>query len=259
MEGYDKGYFEELLEESILRIDKTKERIKKLEGNIQYMYTILESNYNSLGIIRFILDEDLEKSKKNFYKGTLAREWTYDMYDNTGKVRDLGYVSAYVYECMLYGILTGSKERAIQMAMLFGGRAEAEKEDYIVNILLGYGLKYVILDDKEKAYEYINKIEELKDKRGMKQYFNGERRVYKGLIDRDEEEFNEGLSFLLKNHKSRMKRNGNTLEQYFAYDSLAYAMIAKERGLEITVTHELLPIEFLEKTDIDYSRISLLD
>ena len=93
----------------------------------------------------------------------------------------------------------------------------------------------------------------------MKQFVEGHARVYKGIIEQDAEEFNAGLSFMLRNHVARMKRNGNTLEQYFAYDSVALAMIAKDRGIEITVKHELLPMSYLEKTDIDYSEIKLFE
>ena len=145
------------------------------------------------------------------------------------------------------------------MAELFGSYKELEKNESLSNELLGYGLKYLILNDKEQAREYIEKLENCKSKKGMKQFVEGHARVYKGIIEQDTEEFNAGLSFMLRNHVARMKRNGNTLEQYFAYDSVALAMIAKDRGINITVEHELLPMSYLEKTDIDYSEIKLFE
>lgn len=44
---------------------------------------------------------------------------------------------------------------------------------------------------------------------------------------------------------------------HFAYDSIALAILARNQGLEITVKHELLPIEFLEDSLIDYKSVSL--
>ena len=44
---------------------------------------------------------------------------------------------------------------------------------------------------------------------------------------------------------------------HFAYDSIALAILARNQELEITVEHELLPIEFLEDSLIDYKSVSL--
>ena len=95
------------------------------------------------------------------------------------------------------------------------------------NILLGYGLKYAILNNKEKMLEYAQKLEESKTKRGMKQYADGEARIFRGLAEHDEEEFNKGLEFMLEHHVARMRRNACCLEAHFAYSCLAFAMLAK--------------------------------
>ena len=51
------------------------------------------------------------------------------------------------------------------------------------------------------------------------------------LVQGDEQDFNKGLEFMLNHHVSRMKRDGRKVEQYFAYDSVTLAMLAKERGV----------------------------
>lgn len=252
-------YFKELYSDSIESISNSRLLIEKKQGNIPLIYHEIEFERTTLGIVEYLLNKDIFESKKNFYRTTLAREWTYEAY-NSGKYEiSKSYVTTYAYESLFYAILSGSKERAVHMANLFGGRPEEEKEDFFKNTLLGYGLKYVILDDKENAYEYINKLEENKDEKGIKQYNSGYKKVYKGIINRDKSEFNEGLLFMLKNHKARMKKNGNTLEQYFAYDSIALAMVAKERGINIEIEHELLPLEYLESVDIEYIKLGLFD
>lgn len=148
-------------------------------------------------------------------------------------------------------------ERAVHMANYFGRHKELETQQYLPNVLLGYGLKYAILDERENAAEYIQKLEDNKNKTGTKQYDKGYRRVFTGLLERNTEEFNEGLLFMLKNHRARMKRPGNCLEKYFAYDSIALAMLAKHRRIPITVEHELLPMSYLEPLDINYEEITL--
>lgn len=46
----------------------------------------------------------------------------------------------------------------------------------------------------------------------MKQYVEGHARAFRGLVQRDEDEINKGLEFMLKHHVSRMKRDGRKLE-----------------------------------------------
>lgn len=259
MKNDELEYLKELYFDSIESIDNSRTLIEEKRGNIPLIYHEIEIERITLGIVEYLLNNNIYESKKNFYKSTLAREWTYEAYNNGIYTISKNYVTTYVYESLFYAILSGDKERAVQMANIFGGREEDEKEDFLANKLLGYGLKYVILDDKKNAYDYINKIEENKNETGMKQFNGGHKRVYKGIIDRDKNEFNDGLLFMLKNHKARMKRNGNTLEQYFAYDSIALAMIANERGINIEIEHELLPLKYLETANIEYNKLGLLD
>ena len=80
----------------------------------------------------------------------------------------------------------------------------------------------------------------------------------RGLINRNEEEFNAGLITMLKNHVGRMKKRGDTLEQYFAYDSVALAMLARNRGFNVMVKHDLLPEEYFTETIINYDEIKML-
>ncbi|MDO5602416.1 MAG: hypothetical protein Q4G07_06555, partial [Oscillospiraceae bacterium] len=45
-----------------------------------------------------------------------------------------------------------------------------ESKEFINYVLLGYCLNYEILDERKKAREYIQKLEDNKNKTGMKQY-----------------------------------------------------------------------------------------
>lgn len=250
-------YFLEVAEERNEDLEEISKLIKNENANLPLLYSDIEFDETILGITNFLINKDVIESKKNFYKATLAREWIYNSYDNNSFKIDQCEVTTYVYKSLFYAILSGSKEKMINLAKLFGGRIEEEKDDYLPNILIGYGLKYLILGDKKNFEKYAIDFESNKNKRGMKQIYEGYYKTYKGILDKDEKIFNEGLKCLLKNHRANMKKNANTIEMYFAYDSIALAILARNQGLEITVKHELLPIEFLEDSLIDYKSVSL--
>lgn len=259
MENEDKsieGYFEELYNESLDALNLYFEVIKKKPLHMQHLTHSLENEYERLGIIELCYRKNLKESRKYYYRATLAREWFYKQIEKKEYDVELYWVSAIYFERLYDAILSGSKERAIYMANLYGS-IEVDVEVHPANILLGYALMYTILDDKEQALKYVQKLEESRTKRGMKQYADGNARVFRGLIERDEMEFNKGLEFMLKHHVARMKREGRYLEQFFAYDCVAAAMIAKDRGISINVKHELLPMKYLEDTEIDYSELEL--
>ncbi len=250
-------YFEELYEYSIDDLSEAYEMIRTNKKiNMDYMIYSLENQYNCLGIINLCYRKNLKEAREYFYKATLAREWFFEQLQKKEYMVEIYRVSSVYFEKLYDGILSGNRDRAVHMAELYGS-VEVEEEANPATIMLGYGLKYAILDDKEKTLEFVKMMEENKAKRGLKQYADGEAHVFRGLVERDEEELNKGLEFMLKHHVAKMKREGRYLEQFFAYNSVALAMLAKDRGMEITVKHELLPEEYLEDVEMDYSELKL--
>ena len=250
-------YFQELY---ITTQEELKVRMKWLaegKGNKVRIIKTIRLFTNTLGIVEVCYKGEYLIAKQYFYQSSKAQEWFYEEYIKKEYEIEEYEVTTYIYETLYSAILSGSKEQRERMAKLFGSYAEEEKNDFLANVLLGYSLKYIILDDKDNAMKYIEQLEDKKSKAGMKQLAEGHARAFRGLIEGNEEEFNKGLEFMLKHHVARMKRDGRKLEQYFAFDSVALAMLAKERGINITVKHELLPEEYLEETDIDYSAIEV--
>lgn len=241
------------------RIERCNKKINEKSADPARLMNTLEFCYKSLGMMEMIYNKNMVEARKKYFLASMAREWYYKEYASGTYNINKQEVTTYSYESLFYGVLSGNREWAIHMASLFGSFKELETEEYLANELLGYGLKYVILDDKERALEYIQRIEDNGNKQGIKQFVSGYARAYRGMIERDENEFNQGISFMLKNHASRMKRNGREFEGLFAYDSVALAMLAKDRGIEITVEHELLLTSYLEETDIDYSGLRLAE
>ena len=255
MNEQEKFFWETCIEE----LQEVYEYIREKDENKANIMGELEFYNKSLGMLEWVFNNNLIEARKRFYIASMAREWYYMVFP-TGKYEFSSMeVRTYAFESLFYAVLSGNKEWAIHMAELFGSYKELETQEHLANELLGYGLKYVILDDVERAKEYIQRIEASKNKKGMKQYSSGYARAYRGIVERNAEEFNAGLLFMLNNHAARMKRDGRGFDGRFAYDSVALAMIAKDRGIDITVEHELLPMSYLEKTDIDYSEIKLFE
>ncbi len=250
-------FFQEVYETSFELCEETLKAADKHPSHMPVLVESLEDFFYSFALLKICAENDLIGGRKYFYKATLAREWLYvEFIKKEYEVRPFS-VSTYAYKSLYNAILSGNKERAIHMAQLFGSIKVEDVEEFLPNVLLGNGLKYVILDDKIRALEYVQKLEDSKGKRGMKQYVEGHACAFRGIIERDEEEFNKGLEYMLRHHVQRTKRAGCDLDAFFPYDSIALAMLAKERGLAITVKHDLFLVEYLENMDIDYSKLLL--
>ena len=252
-------FFEKLIEYNKEDLQENIDYITHNKGNKKAIAYSMRNQFKELGIVEACYKMEYDKAKIYFYHASKIQEWFYINYNNSEHNIPSGEVTTYSFETLYYAILSGCKEQIRCMASYLGSFLEEEKEECnLVNTLLGYSLKYIVLNDIKKGMEYIKQLEENKAKRGMKQYVEGHGRAFRGLIQRDEVEFNKGLEFMLKHHIVRMKRDGRKIEQYFAYDSVALAMLAKEQGINITVKHELLPEKYLEKTDIDYSAVEVI-
>lgn len=252
----EKAYFEKLLEYNTEDLKENIEYIQNKKGNLKAIAYSMRNQLKELGIIEACYKKQYDRAKVYFYKASKIQEWFYKNFGNAEYNIPSGEITTYSFETLYYAVLSGCNEQMICMANYLGSFEEEEKmECNLANTLLGYALKYVVLDDVENAKEYIKQLEENKTKRGMKQYVEGHACAFEGLVLREEEKFNKGLEFMLKHHVSRMKRDGRKIEQYFAYDSVALAMLAKERGINIVVKHELLSEEYLQETDVDYSKI----
>lgn len=156
-------------------------KFKTGRGDIPYIVSAIESENINLGVLELIYKNCLLEGRKFFYKASKAREWFYIEYPKKEYKIDRTDVTTYAYETLYNAIISGCKEQAIHMAELFGSFYEEEKEDYCLsNILLGYALKYVILNDVEHARECFRKLEESKSKRSMKQFVYGHTRAFRG-------------------------------------------------------------------------------
>lgn len=248
--------FSEYIDEVYMDCKQTLMEDIKSFAMVRKVIALEESN-GILGKIEMFYKKNVAEGRRCFYQAALAREWLYDEFPKREYEIEPYYVSTYAYESLHYAILSGNKEQAVRMAQLYGSIEVEDLEEFLPTMLLGYGLKYVILDDQVHALEYVQKIEDNKKKQGMKQYAEGHAHAYRGIVERDETELNKGLEYMLKHHVARMRRNGDYLGEFFACDSVALAMLAKDRGISVTVKHDLLPTKYLEDFRIDYTQQKL--
>ena len=143
------------------------------------------------------------------------------------------------------------------IAEFFKENHKLDEDCDLYSIELGTIMENIILDNKDEANRAIDKLEALSSSKGYKKMAEGQAIAMRGLVNNDEVMFNNGLQQMLKNHVAKIKREGHGIWEYFAYDSLALALIAKRKGMNITAEHELLPAEYLEDVEIDYDSITI--
>ncbi len=251
----NKEYLEAILNNLSREIEGTLNQINVSKQPDPRLIMSIGEDYAMYGMVRFC-DNHIEEGKIAFYKALLCDKWLMENYVDYAEIIYPERINAYSYPILFYGILSGNMEITRERAELFGKYKNEEEGVHPYSRLLGFSLKYVILNDISKANEWLDLLDREKETRGMKEMVNGHGRAMRGLINLDEKEFNKGLEKMLKTNVSRMKKEGNTLEQYFAYDSVALAMLAKARGINVTVEHELLPTEYFIETSIEYNKIT---
>lgn len=254
IEMINKEYLEAIINNLSRDIECNLNKINASEQPNPRLIMSISKDYAMYGMVCFC-DNHIEEGKIDFYKALLCDIWLMENYVDYTEIISPGRINAYSYPVLFYGILSGNMEITRQRAELFGKYDNEEKDVHPYSRLLGFSLKYVILNDVSKANEWLDILDNEKETRGMKELVNGHGRAMRGLINLDEKEFNKGLEKMLKTNVSRMKKEGYTLEQYFAYDSVALAMLAKARGINVTVEHELLPTEYFIETSIEYDEI----
>jgi len=185
--------------------------------------------------------------------------WVYEHYDQSPQkvCRFPSRINSESYRRMYFAVISGDWDIAIKIAdyyFEFQKLDDYELEEY--SLELCNVMKYLILDRDEECMAALEKLESLSaTDRHYKKMVEGQAVAIRGLLTKDEDLFNKGLLQVFKNHEAKVKREGNGIYGYFCYDGVALAMIGMRRGFNITIEHEKLKPEYLEKSDIDYSQI----
>lgn len=260
MDKIDVSYFENLDWTSRCELSKRYIEINDKSKHLAKNYWWMSMDYKCLAIIQAYYFKNIKFAKIFFYQAYLFYKWCMENYKDYSDVIEKESVTTYQYGNMFYALLSGDVRYGIEAANLFGMYPELEKDDHKVTKMIGYSLKYTILDDKENALKHLDEIENRKDKKGMKRLATSFALALRGIVERNEEMMNEGLQNMFKTHVSQMKSEGRGLETYFAYEAMAVAILAKSRDLNIKVSHRLFCKEYLvdsPEDTIDFDNISI--
>jgi hypothetical protein len=247
--------YKEIKQSVIVKINKLQQ--KNINKSFIYKYyEMLANDFYALGIGEICLNQDNKGAKKYFYLAGKIQEILFQKYD----LQEVGISSSFVtmnkYNRLLLAMLSDSEELTFSLAKLLGGRPEEENEHgnpFINNV--GYAVKYLIIEENEKAAETIENLKNIKLIKDLKQY-KDHVHVLKAILERDENAVNKGLRYIIENHKKN-KLFKDTSEELISIIGLGLGKLAKIKGLNIHIDDEIAPSNFLEKDIIEYPSLDL--
>ena len=259
-DSYLQVFKNEIYLEEIEDYESSKKYLRKkgFPPNKAIFYSSFISTFLSIGIGELVVKENVKSMKKNFYLSAKCRQKIIDLYEsNPSEVSD-SLVSILNYRQLMAAIISDHTQFIQEFAKQIGSREKIDKEhahpfDYHV----GYAVKWLVLGEDEKVPKHIEKLKQIGTGRKMNRY-----RIYadliQALIDKNQENVQEGLERLLKSHKSD-NLYIDTPEELFSIPVAAFAKMALMRGIQVEIDDPICPKEVLEKHEIEYPSIPELE
>lgn len=248
--------FKEIIEEQNEHIEDYREN--GLPGNAGYYYELLADGFRDIAIGEIVLNEDVIKSKQSFYLAGKMQEVLYLNYDikKNGITGDC--VNSNKYTSLFMALISDNEELINSLAGLFGGRIKEEEEDHEFNKAVGYALKYILLDEMEKAKEPIDELKKLESRKDMK-FYDGYSRVLDGIIEKDNQQVNESLIYMIQCHKKLKDDYADTPQELLSIPVLGLAKLAIRNGMEVNIDDTLAPSQLLESHIINYPVVDFVN
>lgn len=212
-------------------------------------------DYRFFGIAEFLVYGNVTSFRTNLSKCAELQLNLLQRF-NAGEPIDASYVSMLVYHELLDALAAGSMTLAVELATLMGGRPDIEKEhNEIFSRTMGYALKEAVLVSGDSARKKFNQLlsgpdenkDDLEDRDPDEGFtyrdFRGYGVVLDGIAARSESTVNHGLSMIIDGHKRQSKRGifQDDDDQFLCVWGLGLANLARSRGINITIDHELIP------------------
>jgi len=253
-------YIPEVMERFRRRADIKEKEIKQKKVPDNFISTYLDaiaSSYSTLAVCEFLTNHNALKFKLYFHLAGKIQELSFHKYDDKSMIIDMGLVSWVHYQRFLMALLSDNKELIESLTNLVGGRPEVDKKkgSKLVNNV-GYAVKYILLDDYDKAGKHVDVLKSIAGQKNMKLY-NGFGGVLDGILKNDEEKVNKELEYMLQCHKKR-RDHKDTPEQFLSIPALGLAKLAIIKGIKVTVENDLMPLELLERHDITYPELDFI-
>lgn len=257
-EGYI-TYFPEIYNEILEKTNKRLNRYneKGLPPNASYYYKLLLNGFEDIAIGEIILNNDVIRAKQHFYLAAKMQEIIFQKYDNKENDIPSDYVTTDSYPTLYMALISGNKSLIRSLSALFGGRLQEETEDFEINKLIGYSVKYLILGETDKATTQIKQFFGLKFKK-YKQYYLSYASVLNGILEKDKIAVHDGLIKLLENH-TKLDDYEDTPQILLSLPVLGLAKLAALNGLEFEIDSELAPKKLLEDIDINYPVVDFVE
>lgn len=253
-------YFPEVFNEAIEEQNEHIEDYREngLPGNAGYYYELLADGFRDIAIGEIVLNENVVKSKQSFYLAGKMQEVLYRNYDLKKNDITGDCVNANKYTSLLMALISDNESLINSLAVLFGGRTKEEEEDHEFNKAVGYALKYILLGEMENAKEYIAELKRLENRKDMK-YYDGYSKVLDGILEKDVQQVNESLIYMIQCHKKLKDEYGDTPQELLSIPVLGLAKLAIRNGIEVNIDDILTPSELLDSHKINYPVVDFVD
>lgn len=224
---------------------------------IDRYYDMLANDYCIIGIGEITLNNDFIAAKKYFYQAAKLQEVLFQRYDSKEMKISSAFVTMNKYNRLLLALLSDSEELTSSLAHLIGGRTREEKDHgHPFSDNVGYAVKYIILDEKEKALENIENLKKLESNKDIKPYI-AYRIVLNGIIERNVDSINDGLNLMVENHK-RNKTFDDTADELISIPTIGFSKLSEMKGLKISLDDAIAPYAIMKKDIIAYPNLEFL-
>lgn len=217
-----------------------------------YYNTVLNI-YERLGICEFILNKDLTACKNAMYNSAIAGIRSIEWSDKNPGINDVTLLD---FKFLFPALLSDSIDVVNEIAKLLGNRGKQDGAAVgKITVFTGYLYKYTVLDDYDKAKDYYDKLLTQKDT----DYTQYTRIVFDGILSKDKEKIEDGLSKMLLHYTKKVRYIRNTLEERFCIRAVALAKLARMKGIDFQFDHPLAPKELIDFTEMKYDVLDILN
>jgi hypothetical protein len=210
----------------------------------------IRSSYLFIAIYNLLLDESSE-AKKYFFKGAKITCETFSIfkenrYPNLIKKETPPFTALFV-NSFLDAILCDSEELLMDYARTI---EDMGMMDPPFNYEITYAMKYLVLENFEKAKEHAVKAHQPKY---FKLPYKGFSHVVMGILEKNVDLVNEGIALRLKHHE---RENKNSIFYSTSIEATALAKLAIQFGLSPDISSAFINKALLQKdTAIQYEGI----
>lgn len=253
-------FFPEIFQERKEGIDKKINKLKtnNVEENfLARYYSFLAGDYSILGMGEWLLHSDAIAAKKNFYLSAKLQEILFQKYENKSIPVSPSFIVMTCYPRVLMALISDSSQIIDSLAKLIGNKPNEEKaEGHLFNNHVGHAIKYLLLNEDEKAKSHVEALEKMRNHKGLRLQV-GYGLVLKGILNANEKNVNEGLQVMIDCHKKDGEYKDSP-EEFFSIPVLGFAKLAMRRGMKVEIDHPIAPKEMLEYHKIEYPVIDFV-